>query len=91
MAGSARVRFARWTEWSTLSDAEIARRLKCDGSLPAKLRSGVRQPGLRVAHGIEQLTGQPRPDGERWDESPVEMLEWIAGSARSTRPRKRAA
>lgn len=75
----ARRRFERWVQWSGFSDAEIARRLGCDASLPGKIRRGVsdRRPGLDLAHAIERVTGTRRADGKKWSGGPIRTEEWL--------------
>jgi hypothetical protein len=87
---SARGRLERWAKWSGLTDAEIARRLKCDPSLPGKLRNGQRQPGLKVAHAIRELTASSRDDGARWKEPPIQFEEWLEPEVAPRRARRRS-
>lgn len=86
---SARQRFDRWARWSGLSDAEIARRLECDASLPGKLRrpDSDRRPGLELAHAIERITGAEL-DGRRWREPAIVTEEWLDATAEPAPPKK---
>lgn len=73
----ARARFDRWVSWSKLSDADVARRIGCDVSLPGKLRKTDRTPSLAIAHAIERVTSEPDHDGAVWDEPPIATQEWL--------------
>lgn len=75
---TAREKFDAWILWTGLPDAEVARRLGCDASLPGKLRRDPdRRPGLEVAHAIERKTAEPRDDGRRWRHGPIRTEEWL--------------
>ena len=70
-------RFRDWVAWTGLSEAEIARRLKCDASYPRKIRLGERRvDGVDLALAIEEQSALPRGDGSKWAEGPIRVEEW---------------
>ena len=75
-AMAVRERFLLWVAWLGVSEAEVARRLKCDASYPRRIRLGERRPGIDVASSIETETAKPREDGETWPGGPIRASEW---------------
>ena len=78
-------RFRDWIAWTGLSEAEIARRLKCDPSYPRKIRLGERRViGVDLACAIEEQSALPREDGEVWGDGPIRVEEWRTPSTVET-------